>query len=116
MPDWWTDSHAIRDVLVAQGRATPPRRNFDLREIRPGWLVYDNEREPIGRVSGQIDRYVVVQRSFHGFYLWLRLYVPESAIGEAHEGSVSLNVPRDWVGAMGWDRPPREAPTKRRDH
>jgi hypothetical protein len=116
MPNWWADSDAVREALTRGGRLPRPPRKFDLEQVRPGWLVVDNERQAIGRVSGQIDRYVVVQRAFHGFYLWLRLYVPESAIGEAHQGTLALNVSRGWVASMGWDRPPRQPPKARRNH
>ncbi len=108
MPDWWTTSDALRDVLVEQGRLPPPQRSFKLDEIEPGWLVYDNERERVGRVTGQAGHYLVVQRQHWRVYLWTRLYIPESAVGEIHEGFVLLNIPRDWVGAMGWGRPPRQ--------
>ncbi|MGA3056431.1 MAG: hypothetical protein ABSE70_00110 [Candidatus Limnocylindrales bacterium] len=116
MPDWWAHSDALRDLLVELGRLPPPQRKFDFEEIQPGWLVYDNRFEPIGRICGQLDRYIVVQRLFHGFYIWLRLYIPEDAIGHAREGSVRLNIPRAWIGAMGWNRPPRLPPAAWRDH
>ena len=116
MPDWWAHSDALRDLLVDMGRLPPPQRKFAFEEIRPGWLVYDNRLEPIGRVCGQLDRYIVVQRSFHGFYLWLRLYIPADAIGRAREEAVLLNISRDWIGAMGWNRPPRVPPAAWRDH
>ena len=107
MPDWWANSDALRDVLVETGGMTPPKRRFDLEEVRPGWLVYDSERELIGRIEGRIDSYLIVRRSFGRIYLWLRLYIPARALGEAHEGSLVLNVPRSWIGDMGWGRPPR---------
>jgi len=44
---------------------------------------------------------MVVRRSYWRMYLWQRLFVPDTAIGETHEGSVLLNVPRAWIGAMG---------------
>jgi hypothetical protein len=110
MPDWWATSDALRDVLVDMGRMEPPQRKFELADIQPGWLVYDDERELIGRVDGLVDRYLVVRRKFGRFYLWVRLYVPETGLGEAHEGVVLLNVPRAWIGGMGWDRPPRLPP------
>jgi hypothetical protein len=110
MPDWWATSDALRDVLVETGHMPPPQRTFDLEEIRPGWLVYDSERERIGRIDGLIDSYLIVRRSFGRIYLWLRLYIPATALGEAHEGSVILNVPRRWIGEMGWGRPPRRPP------
>jgi hypothetical protein len=113
MPDWWATSDALRDLLVEQGRVPPPQRHFGFDEIEPGWLVYDNERERVGRVAGLAGRYVVVQRLVWRVYLWTRLYIPESAIGEAHEGAVMLNVPRDWLGSMGWGRPPRQPPGHR---
>jgi hypothetical protein len=116
MPDWWSDSDSLRNALTEPPGLLPPKRKFDLSQVRPGWLVLDNESEPVGRIGGQIDRYLIVQRSFHGFYLWMRLYIPEGAVGEVHEGSVSLNIPRDWIPGMGWNRPPRKPPTGWRDH
>jgi hypothetical protein len=112
MPDWWATSDALRDLLVAAGKAPAPQRSFALEEILPGWLVYDSEREPVGRVDGLMDRYLVVRRRFWGFLTWRRIYVPETGLGEAHEGSVILNVPRSWIGTMGWGRPPRRPPPR----
>jgi len=108
MPEWWANSDALRDVLVMMGRLPPPQRRFELSEIEPGWLVFDNERERIGRVTGQVDGYLVVQRYFHGVYVWLRLYVPPTYIGEAHEGAILLSIRRDWVAVMDWGHPPRK--------
>jgi hypothetical protein len=113
MPNWWATSDALRDLLVEQGRMRPPQRSFQLDEIEPGWLVYDNEREHVGRVVDLAGRYIVIQRRMWHMYLWTRLYIPESAIGEAHEGVVLLNIPRDWVGSMGWGHPPRRPPRAR---
>ncbi len=115
MPDWWVQSDALRDMLVDMGRMPPPRRRFDLQEIEPGWLVYDTELERIGRVLGQIDGYLVVQRRFGRLYVWLRLYIPATAIGGARQGSVFLNVSRSWLGGMGWNHPPRN-PSDRLRH
>jgi hypothetical protein len=84
MPEWWARSDALRDVLVEIGRLPPPQRKFDLSEIQPGWRVFDRELEPVGRVDGVLGRYVTVRRSFWGVYLWQRLYLPETAIGETH--------------------------------
>jgi hypothetical protein len=110
MPDWWARSDALRDVLVEIGRMPPPQRKFDLSEIQKGWLVFDRDLDPIGRVDGVVGRYLTVRRSYRGVYLWQRLYVPETAIGETHEGAVLLNIPRVWVRDMGWGRPPRKPP------
>lgn len=107
MPDWWAISDALRDVLVEQGRLPPPRRTFRLEEIEPGWLVYDNALERVGRVDGLEGEFVIVRRSFRRVYTWRRLYVPRSAIAEAHERYVVLNVPRSWIQSMGWTNPPR---------
>jgi len=112
MPEWWARSDALRDVLVEIGRLPPPQRKFDLSEIQPGWRVFDRELEPVGRVDGVLGRYVTVRRSLWGVYLWQRLYVPETAIGETHEGAVMLNIPRAWVRDMGWGHPPRKPPKK----
>jgi len=57
-----------------------------------------------------VGRYVVVRRSYWRMYLWQRPFVPDTAIGETHEGSVLLNIPRAWIGAMGWGHPPRKPP------
>jgi hypothetical protein len=110
MPEWWARSDALRDVLVEIGRLPPPQRKFDLSEIQSGWLVFDRELEPVGRVEGLVGRYVIVRRSYWRFYLWQRLYVPETAIGETHQGAVLLNIPRPWIGSMGWGHPPRKPP------
>jgi hypothetical protein len=112
MPDWWAHRDALRDMLVEMGRLPPPQRRFELGEMRDGWLVYDNERELIGRVAGRLDRYLIVQKQVRGFYLWFRWYVPATAIGEIHEGAVLLNVSRRWIDGLGWKRPPRKPPAR----
>jgi hypothetical protein len=113
MPDRWVDSDPLRDMLVEMGRLPPPQRRFSLHDVAVGWLVFDNERELVGRVASHLDPYLVVHRAFHGHYvpLW-RAYVPASAIGQAREGAVLLNVPRDWIGGLGWGRPPRKPPAR----
>ena len=113
MPDRWVDSDPLRDMLVEMGRLPPPQRRFSLHEIAVGWLVYDNEREPVGRVTDHVDGYLVVRRTLLGHGLpWWRAYIPASAIGVAHEGAVLLNVPRAWIGRLGWGRPPRKPPAR----
>jgi hypothetical protein len=116
MPDRLVISDALHDVLVESGRLPAPQRRFDLGEIEPGWLVCDNDGERVGRVESQVDGYLVIRRCFGGVYLWLRLYIPPTAIRETHEGIVSLNIPRRWVGSMGWARRPRAAPTPPHTH
>ena len=108
MPEWWARSDALRDVLVEIGRIPPPQRRFDLTEIGPGWLVLDRDNETIGRVEAVVGRYVTVRRA-RWVYLWQRLYFPETAIGETHEGAIVLNVPRAWIRDMGWGNPPRKS-------
>jgi hypothetical protein len=113
MPDRWVDSDPLRDMLVEMGRLPAPQRRFSLHEIAVGWLVYDNEREPVGRVTDHVDGYLVVRRTLFGHALpWWRAYIPASAIGVAHEGAVLLNVPRAWIGRLGWGRPPRKPPAR----
>lgn len=110
MPDWWVRDDALQAILVDMGLLPPPRRRFDLAEIEPGWLVYDTQLERIGRVERQVDGYLVVQRWFARMYVWRRLYIPATAIGEARQGWVFLNIPRSWLGEMGWNHPPRKPP------
>jgi hypothetical protein len=111
MPDWWVRSDALRDLLVDTGRMPPPQRKFDLGEVEPGWLVYDRDVERIGRVRGRIGDYLIVQRWFRLWYVWFRLYIPATAIGDARQGSVFLNIPKAWLGSMDWGHPPRRPPT-----
>jgi hypothetical protein len=111
--DRWIDKDPLRDILVEMGRLPPPKRRFSLGEIGVGWRVFSNERQFIGRVGGLLDEYLLVHRAFHGHVLsWWNLYVPASAIGQAREGAVLLNVPSDWIGKLGWGRPPRKPPTR----
>jgi len=113
MPDRWVDSDPLHDMLVEMGRIPAPQRRFSLHEIAVGWLVFDNERELVGRVADHVDGYLEVHRFFHGYCLsWWRTYIPASAIGGAHEGAVLLNVPREWIGKLGWGRPPRKPPAR----
>ncbi len=113
MSDHWVDSDPLRDMLVEMGRLPAPQRRFSLLEIAVGWLVFDNERQLVGRVADHLDGYLKIHRALFGHYfpLW-RVYVPASAIREAHEGAVQLNVPRGWIGRLGWGRPPRKPPAR----
>jgi hypothetical protein len=109
MSDRWIDKDPLHEILVEMGQATPPKRRFTLADIAVGWRVFSNERELVGRVAGLEEDYLHVHRAFRGHILsWWNLYVPASAIGQAREGAVLLNVPRDWVGKLGWGRPPRK--------
>lgn len=111
MSDRWIDKDPLRDILVETGRMPAPKRSFSLSEIGLGWRVFSNERELVGRVAGRQDEYLVVHRALLGHVLsWWSVYVPASAIGQAHEGAVLLNVSRDWIGKLGWNRPPRKPP------
>ena len=111
MTDRWIEREPLREILVAMGKIPPPKRRFSLLEISIGWRVFGNDRELVGRVSGHVDEYLVVERVFHGHFLsFWRMYVPASAIAQTREGAVLLNVPRKWVGSMGWNRPPRRPP------
>lgn len=114
MPDWWATSDALRDVLVETGRLPPPRRTFKIEDIGSGWLVFDSERELVGRVEGLRDRYLVVRRRIWRFFLGSRLYVPAEALHEAHEGFVLLNVTCEELASMGWGRPPRRPPRRKK--
>jgi hypothetical protein len=115
MTERWTDRDPLREILVEMGRLPAPQRRFAISEIAPGWRVFGNEYELIGlvagHVTGRVEDYLIVHRVFRGHFLsWWRAYVPVSAIGQAREGAVLLNVPRGWVGRMGWNRPPRKLP------
>ncbi len=111
MSDRWTDSDPLRDMLVEAGQLPAPKRRFSLADIAVGWGVFDNERELVGRVGGHVDDYLIVRRSLLGnLFSWWCIYVPASAVAQAREGAVLLNVPRDWIGKMGWGRPPRKPP------
>ena len=111
MPDRWVDRDPLREILVDMGRLPPPQRRFSLSEIAPGWRVFDVDRELVGRVAGQAEGYLIVERAFYGHFIgWWRVYVPPTAVSQAHERAVLLNVPRAWIGRMGWNRPPRKPP------
>ncbi len=107
--EWWAISDALRDVLVETGRAAPPQRVFAVPDVQRGWPVLDNEQVRIGTVErwefGTEDAFLVVGRMFRP-----TLYVPTSAIRAIHEGSVELNVPRDWLASLDWKSPPRTHP------
>lgn len=112
MPDWWAVSDALHDLLVEQGRLPRPRRTFRLEEIERGWLVFDNDLEHVGCVEALSGDYVEVRRAFHRIYTWQRLYVPRAAVAEVHERYLVLNVPRAWIGSLGWGSRPRDREAK----
>lgn len=112
--EWWATSDALRDVLVEIGRAAPAQRVFAISEIGPGWVVLDNEEVRVGMAGGWVigrdEAFLVVRRNWHR-----TVYVPTSAIACVHDGTVSLNVPLDWVASMDWTKRPRELAETRDD-
>jgi hypothetical protein len=113
MSDRWPDRDPLRDILVEMGQLPAPKRRFSMSDIAVGWRVFSNERELIGRVAGREEDYLFVHRTFRGHVLsFWHVYVPASAIGQAREGAVLLNVPRSWIGKLGWSRPPRKPPPR----
>ena len=106
MPERWVKSDAGADGPAARTLVVP--RTFELGDIKRGWLVFDCEHELVGRVDGSIDHYLIMARHLAWHLFFGRLYVPESALREAHLGSVVLNVAASWLDEMGWDQRPRQ--------
>ena len=78
----------------------PPRRTFRFIDIERGWIVRDSDHTAIGSVVSSGEDFLTVSRGL----LSPKLYVPPTAVGEVHEGVVTLNVSAEWVLAHGWDR------------
>ncbi len=93
-------SRAARSSIIERAPG-PARRTFALGDLERGWVVRDSEGRRIGTIVGWAGggSVIVVSR---GLFSVLR--VPQSAIGEVHEGVVRLNVPAAWLEAH--EKPP----------
>jgi len=85
---------------IVSGWDGPPRHTFRFIDIERGWLVRDSDHTTIGSVVSSGEDFLTVSRGL----LSSKLYVPLTAVGEVHEGVVTLNVSAEWVQAHGWDR------------
>jgi hypothetical protein len=75
----------------------------DMRDVRPGFEVY----EPAGKLIGAVV--AVEPDAMHvkteGLFA-KDLYIPPTAIAEVEERRVELNVPKEDLNGRGWEHPP----------
>jgi uncharacterized protein (TIGR02271 family) len=69
-------------------------------QISVGDTVYGNDGRKIGSVAEVQPGYIVVEK---GFFFPTDHYIPMSAVANASEGEVSLNVARDAALRSGWE-------------
>jgi uncharacterized protein (TIGR02271 family) len=71
--------------------------------IEQGWDVYGNDDEHLGTVEEVGDSYVLIQK---GLIFTKDIYVPFSAVTDASDGVVRVNVGKGELESMGWDSRP----------
>ncbi len=74
-----------------------------IADLKPGWDVLTNDGHRLGTVREVGQHFVEVSGGFFS----AGLYVPASAIANVEHETVSLNVAKGEVDAMGWQQPPR---------
>lgn len=75
---------------------------IDLETIQLGWKVHDNSGEDVGDVVEVTHDWVRVRRS--GLLSKSDFYVPRSAIENAEDREVFMNVPKAELSK--WSQPP----------
>jgi uncharacterized protein (TIGR02271 family) len=71
-------------------------------QIREGMTVLASDGEDLGKVDGYENNAIIVRE---GFFFPRDHYIPVSAIAQADEDNVYLNVTRDAALSQGWENP-----------
>ena len=87
-------------TAIVREESQPARRVFRLADIERGWVVRDAEGRRIGTIDGSGDGSLTIGRGF----LAGSLTVPATAVGEVHEGGLTLNVTLASIRARGPSR------------
>lgn len=74
----------------------------DASRIRQGWDVFGAAGEKVGDVKEIGSNYLVVSR---GFLFTTERYIPYSAISAVENARIYLNVTKEEIESLGWDRP-----------
>jgi uncharacterized protein (TIGR02271 family) len=77
----------------------------DIQRIQPGWSVYGSDGAKIGEISDLGPNYVLVSK---GLLFPKDIYIPSSAITAIRADYIELNVSKDQIDSLSWDRPPME--------
>ncbi|MBA3377265.1 MAG: DUF2382 domain-containing protein [Chloroflexia bacterium] len=77
--------------------------NQNTLNLTQGMDVFGSDGEKVGSVQDVQGEYVIVSK---GFFFPTDYYIPFSALGNADEGSVYLNVTKDEALNQGWDAVP----------
>lgn len=75
----------------------------DLREVQPGFEVYEPTGKRIGDVV-EVDPEAIHVKT-DGLFA-KDLYIPPTAIAEVDAHRVELNVPKSDLNGRGWEYPP----------
>ena len=78
---------------------------IDIREIQPGWEVYDATGSLVGTVQSVGDGFV---RMKTGGFFAKEYYIPRSAVVELESHRIEVSAARSEFGDAGWDKPPLE--------
>ena len=77
-------------------------------QVHEGMEVLDTDGQKIGMCGETLGNYFNVDAGFLGT---TEYYVPFSAITNISDGSIFLNVRKDQIKTMGWDRRPEMSGT-----
>ena len=86
----------MRDTYSERSRAATSA-------IEHGWDVYGDDDEHLGTVEGLGENYLLIQK---GLIFTKDIYVPFSAVTDASDGVVRVNVGKGELESMGWEAPP----------
>jgi len=78
--------------------------------IQQGWDVYGDDDEHLGTVQELGDSYLLLQK---GLIFTKDIYVPFSAVTDASDGIVRVNIGKGELESMGWDTPPSTTDSSR---
>jgi hypothetical protein len=85
----------------------------DIREIQPGWEVYDATGSLVGTVQAVGDGFV---RMKTGGFFAKEYYIPRAAVVELETHRIEVIAARSEFGDAGWENPPLEVTTAERTH
>jgi uncharacterized protein (TIGR02271 family) len=92
-----------------------PRRSCNMEsrmysQVHEGMDVRDRDGDDIGKAGETMGQYFNVDAGLLGMKEY---YVPFEAVTEVRDDTVYLNVDKDDIGRMGWDKRPSEAAYER---
>lgn len=82
-------------------------QGINVYSIQPGWTAYDVRAEKIGVAIERGSTYVLVEK---GLLLQTDIYIPLAHVNSVDETEAhfTVNLPKNEVGSMGWEKPPTD--------